>query len=151
MPQSFAQIYLHIVFSTKSRQRFLIADQLREQLHAYIVGICKCQDSPALVVGGTEDHIHLLCCLDRQKTVANLIRDVKSGSSKWIKQQNKNLHDFEWQAGYGAFSISPSHLETLKRYIANQMEHHHKESFQDELRRLFQKYNVDFDERYVWD
>ena len=151
MPQSFAQIYLHIVFSTKSRQRFLIADQLREQLHAYIVGICKYQDSPALVVGGTEDHIHLLCCLDRQKTVANLIRDVKSGSSKWVKQQNKNLHHFEWQAGYGAFSISPSHLETLKRYIANQMEHHHKESFQDELRRLFQKYNVDFDERYVWD
>ena len=103
------------------------------------------------MVGGTEDHVHLLCCLDRQKTVANLIRDVKSGSSKWIKQQNPRLRDFEWQTGYGAFSISPTHLIMLKQYIANQMEHHHKESLQDELRRLFRKYDVNYDERYVWD
>jgi len=151
MPQSFAQIYLHIVFSTKTRQRFFIAAPFREQLHAYIAGICNNQDSPAIVVGGTEDHVHLLCCLDRQKTVANLIRDVKSGSSKWIKQQNPRLRDFEWQTGYGAFSISPTHLIMLKQYIANQMEHHHKESLQDELRRLFRKYDVNYDERYVWD
>jgi len=93
----------------------------------------------------------LLCCFDRQKTIAGLVRDVKSGSSKWLKQQYPHLRDFEWQAGYGAFSISPSHKEILKRYIANQMEHHRKESFQDELRRLLKKYGVDFDERYVWD
>ena len=104
----------------------------------------------AIIVGGAEDHIHIACSFPRQLTVSNFMRDLKRESSKWIKTQRTDLASFAWQDGFAAFSLSPSHLETIKVYIANQMEHHRKESFQDEMRRVFQKYNVTFDEKYVW-
>ena len=103
------------------------------------------------MVGGVEDHVHLLCRLSKNITVADFLRDLKRDSSKWIKTESHGLEDFHWQAGYGAFSISPSHVEALRQYIADQEQHHQKESFQDEFRRLCQKYDVQIDERYVWE
>ena len=151
MPQSLIQIYVHLVFSTKNRVAFLRDPVFRERVHAYLVGICKNQDSPSLRVGGTEDHAHILCRLSKSLDVSTLIRELKRDSSKWIKEENPNLADFHWQNGYGAFSVSPSHIEALIEYIANQIEHHHRETFQDEFRRLCKKYGIEIDERYVWD
>jgi putative transposase len=148
---SLSQIYLHIVFSTKERFPFLADKNLRTRAHAYMAGICKNLESPALIIGGVEDHVHLLCRLSRTKAVADLIHEVKRSSSLWIKEQPGGPASFYWQDGYGTFSISPSHVEPLKKYIANQEEHHRKEAFQDEFRRLCKKYGVELDERYAWD
>lgn len=119
-------------------------------MHGYLVGTCNGQDSPSLTVGGTEDHVHILCRLSKILGVAELVRELKRESSKWVKAEFPNLKDFHWQAGYGAFSISPSHIEPLKTYIANHMEHHRHVSFQDEFRQLCVKYGIEIDERYVW-
>ncbi len=145
-----AQIYVHLVWSTKHRKPFLKDSAVREQVYAYLAGICKNQKSPALIIGGVEDHVHLLCRLGKTIDISTLVRELKSDSSEWIK--NKSLvRDFYWQTGYGAFSISPGHVEPLKAYIANQEEHHRRESFQDEFRRLCQLYGLDLDERFAWD
>ena len=151
MPQSLAKIYLHLVFSTKDRRPFLRERGLRQELHAYMAGACRQMNSPSLVVGGVEDHVHLLCFLSRTITIADLVKELKRESSKWIKTKSQKDADFRWQGGYGAFSISPAHVDDLRRYIENQEEHHRRESFQDEYRRLLKKYEVEYDERYVWD
>jgi len=151
MPQSLVQIYTHLVFATKHRTPFLRDIEFRNRTHRYLAGICKNLNSPALLVGGVEDHVHLLCRLGKTINVANMIRDLKRDSSKWVKIEQPQLADFHWQQGYGAFSISPSHVDSLKGYIANQEEHHRQESFQEEFRRLCKKYGMEIDERYVWD
>jgi REP element-mobilizing transposase RayT len=149
--QSLAQIYLHLVFSTKHRRPYLQNQALRVEMHAYLGGVCRNLDSPSLIVGGVADHVHILCRLGRTVSVAELVRELKRESSKWVKTKAIDLADFHWQDGYGAFSISPSHVEPLRRYVADQERHHRTESFQDELRRLLRKYGVEYDERYVWD
>jgi REP element-mobilizing transposase RayT len=151
MPQSLAQIYLHLVFSTKHRQPFLKDKEFRQQVHAYLAGICANLDCPSLKTGGVEDHVHMLCRLGKGIALKDLLRDLKRDSSKWVKAQQPRLAVFQWQLGYGAFSISPSHVDPLMRYIANQEEHHRRETFQDEFRRLCKKYRLPIDERYVWD
>ncbi len=151
MPQSLAQVYLHLVFSTKNRARFFQNLAFREKAHAYLAGTCRNLDCPALIVGGVEDHVHILCKQGKTVTIPGLIRELKRESSKWIKEQSPDLTSFYWQQGYGAFSISPSHLDALKAYIANQEEHHKTETFQEKFRRVLAKYNAEYDERYVWD
>jgi REP element-mobilizing transposase RayT len=151
MSQSLAQIYLHIVFSTKHRAPFLKDVALREKVHAYLVGTCRNLESSSLIIGGVEDHVHILCRFSKNLSVAQLVRELKRESSKWIKSQSAELTGFYWQNGYGAFSVSPSHVPILTQYIRNQVEHHQRETFQDEYRRLLKKYVVQFDERYVWD
>lgn len=151
MPQSLAQIYLHFVFSTKGRRPFLQRRALRDEMHNYLGGICRNLDSPSLIVGGVEDHVHILCRFGRKQSIADFIRDMKRDSSKWIKSRDPSLAEFEWQDGYGVFSISPSHVDALRRYIADQETHHQNVSFQDEFRKLLKKYGIEFDERYVWD
>ncbi len=150
MPQSLAQIYTHLVFSTKNRVPFLTDKALREEMHAYLGGACKHLESPPLKVGGTENHVHLLCRLSRKYALAELLRKLKQNSSKWIKGKDPSLSDFYWQDGYGAFSVSPAHVPALREYIANQEEHHKKETFEDEFRRLLKKYGIEYDEKYVW-
>lgn len=151
MPQSLVQLYVHLVFSTKERRPFLRDVAFRERVHAYLAGICKNQDSSSLRIGGVEDHVHILCRLSKTLDVAALIRELKRDSTKWIKGENPDLAEFHWQNGYGAFSVSPSHVPALKQYITNQEEHHQQESYKDEFRRLCIKYGVEIDERYVWD
>lgn len=150
-PQSLVQIYLHLVFSTKHRQPFLREDAFRGRLHGYLVGILKNLGCPSLTTGGVEDHVHILCRFGKGVEVQDLLRDLKRDSSKWLKDERPQLADFHWQLGYGAFSISPSHVEALQQYIARQPEHHRHETFQSEFRRLCRKYGVEIDERYVWD
>jgi putative transposase len=151
MAQSLAQVYLHVIFSTKNRARNLQNRSLRLELHDYLGGICRNLASPSLIVGGVEDHVHILCRFGRGSTIADLVRELKRESSKWIKTKDEALADFHWQEGYGVFSISPGHVEPLRTYIANQEEHHRQENYQDEFRRLLKKYGLEYDERYLWD
>src|SRR5262249_36153028 len=146
-----AQVYLHLVFSTKGRRPFLQDQALRERLHAYLSGACKKMDCPSLIVGGVQDHVHILCRFGRSISLMDFLRELKRDSSKWIKSLSPDNSEFQWQTGYGAFSVSPSHLHLLKSYIENQEAHHRRESFQDEFRRMLKKYRVEYDERYVWD
>lgn len=104
-----------------------------------------------LRVGGIEDHIHILCRLGRSIPVSDLVRELKRESSKWLKAKSPGLAEFHWQNGYGAFSVSPAHVNALIEYISNQENHHRRETFQEEYRRLLTKYGLEWDERYVWD
>jgi REP element-mobilizing transposase RayT len=151
MPRSLAQIYLHLVFSTKNRTPFLRDDEIRAATHAYLAGACKNLGCHALRVGGVADHVHLACRFSRNVTVADFLRDLKRESSKWLKVRSPDSRDFQWQEGYGAFSVSPSHVSALLEYIANQEAHHKKETFQEEFLRLLDKYGVEVDERFLWD
>ncbi len=151
MPQSVAKVYLHVVFSTKNRAPFLTDRDLRQETHAYLAGACRKLGVPSLIVGGVEDHVHISCYMSRTISMADLVAEIKRESSKWIKTKDGTLNDFRWQSGYGIFSLSPSHTDDLRRYIENQEEHHRHESFKDEYRRLLKKYDIEYDERYVWD
>lgn len=151
MPQSLVQIYAHVDFSTKHRHPFLTDLAFRDRAHAYLAGICNKLDSPAITIGSVEDHVHILCCLPKAIAMADLIRELKRDSSKWIEMEQPSMNEFHWQNGYGAFSSSPGHVPALTAYIGNQVEHHRRETFQSEFRRLCAKYNVEIDEPYVWD
>jgi REP-associated tyrosine transposase len=150
MPQSLSAILVHLVFSTKHREPF-ISSVVESELHPYMATIFREHDSPSLIIDGTAGHIHALVALGRTVTVADLVEEVKTGSSKWIKTKGKEFKNFHWQKGYGAFSIGQSNVERLKRYIRNQKEHHRRVTFQDEYRDFLNRYRVEFDERYVWD
>jgi len=151
MPQSLARILVHTVFSTKDRRPFLREKSLREELHGYLGGILTNLDAQPLIIGGVEDHVHLLHTLARTATIADTVKEVKRGSSLWLKTRSPTLGDFEWQAGYGAFSIGFSQIDAVRAYITGQEEHHRRTSFQDEFRALLKRYQIKWDERYVWD
>ena len=150
MPQSLANVLVHLIFSTKER-RPLLRDDVRPKLHAYIIGILENHGSPSLATNSVADHIHILFSLSRTITIAKIVEKVKTGSSSWLKTQGNDYRDFHWQNGYGAFSIGQSQVEDVKKYIANQPKHHRKVSFQDEYRKFLEKYKIEYDERYVWD
>lgn len=150
MPQSLARIYIHLVFSTKNRQR-IIPDDLGETLHAYMGGILRELDCSAVEINTEPDHAHALFILSRTQTIADVVGQLKKGSTLWLQSQRPILHDFHWQNGYGAFSVSQSNVETVRDYIRRQNEHHHRQTFEDELRALLVRHGLDFDERYVWD
>jgi putative transposase len=151
MPQSLAKILIHTVFSTKDRRPFLRDQTIREELHRYLGGILHNHDCQPIIVSGVEDHVHLLSTLSRTCSPADMVKEIKRGSSLWLKTKGPELADFAWQNGYGIFSIGFSQLETVKTYIATQEEHHKEVSFQDEFRSLLKRYEIEFDERYVWD
>ena len=151
MSQSLAKILLHVVFSTKDRRPLLRDRALREEMHRYLGGILSELNCLPIIVGGVEDHVHLLCTLSRTCAPAEMVKEVKRSSSLWIKTRAPELADFAWQSGYGVFSIGFSQIEEVRRYIAGQEDHHRKLTFQDEFRRLLQRYEVSFDEAYVWD
>ena len=151
MSQSLTHVLVHLVFSTKDRAPYLQDPKVRGQMHAYLVGACNNLSCPSLQIGGVEDHVHVLCRLGKTTSISDLIRELKRESSKWIKETHPRVGNFYWQAGYGGFSLSPEHAPALIKYIQNQEEHHKKESFQDELRRVLTANEVEWDERYVWD
>ena len=152
MPQSLAQLYVQLVFSTKERRPYLRDDAGREHLMAYMATILRDHvDSPSLTINGVEDHIHALLRLSRRYPMMKVVQAVKAESSRWLKRQAVVSSGFAWQAGYGAFSVSASCVEATTRYIQNQKEHHQRFSFQDEYRELCRRYGIDLDERYAWD
>lgn len=151
MAQSLAKVLLHAVFSTKDRRPFLKKPDARMEVHSYLGGILANRDCQPLIVGGVEDHVHLLFVMSRTHTVADVIRELKRSSTNWIKAEIPAMGEFAWQSGYGIFSIGVSQEDAARNYIATQEEHHRKVSFQDEFRRLLEKYKMAYDERYVWD
>ena len=151
MPQSLAKILLHTIFSTKNRRPFLRDVAVRTNMHSYLGGILNKLDCQPLIVGGTDDHVHGLHSLPRTCTVAEVVKEVQRGSSLWVKETYPNMAEFAWQSGYGVFSIGFSQVDAVRNYIGRQEEHHKRFSFQDELRRFLERYQIAYDERYVWD
>jgi REP element-mobilizing transposase RayT len=151
MAQSLAKILLHLAFSTKERRPLLRDPALREELHRYFGGILTNLECQPLIIGGVEDHVHLLFAHSRTTAVAEVVKELKRGSTVWLKTKSPTSSEFAWQSGYGVFSIGQLQVEDVRAYIAGQEEHHRKISFQEEFRRLLQRYEIAFDERYVWD
>jgi len=150
MPQSLCLVLVHIIFSTKNRQPFL-TEKFRESVHAYMATIARKADGECYRVGGVADHVHLAVRLSKVERIADLIKELKVSTTLMVKENwPEQLGDFSWQRGYGAFSVGPSDLPALLRYIDNQEEHHKTRTFQDEFRAFLLKYGVAFDERYVW-
>lgn len=151
MPQSLAKILVHAVFSTKDRRPFLRDKNVREELFLYIGGTLTNLDCQPIIVGGAEDHVHLLCALSRTSNAADVVKEVKRGSSLWLKTKGTDLSDFAWQSGYGVFSIGFSQIKSVRDYISRQKVHHRKVSFKDEFRQFLRRYEIEFDEKFVWD
>lgn len=150
MGQSLVKNYMHIVFSTKFREH-LIHPPVEKELHAYMGGVCNDLECYPLIIGGFTDHIHILCQLSKKIALMKLLEQVKSNSSKWMKSKAEYLQNFYWQDGYGAFSVSSQDINKVTAYIANQKYHHRAVTFQDEYRAILKRFQVDYDERYVWD
>jgi REP element-mobilizing transposase RayT len=150
MSQSFAKIYVHLIFSTKNREPVL-HDSVRDSLHRYQATVLQNLGCPPVLINSGADHVHILFELSRTVAVREVVEEVKTSSSKWIKTQGKEFAGFAWQAGYGAFGVSESNRLAVEKYIAGQKEHHRKKSFQEEYRAFLEKHRVVYDERYVWD
>jgi len=150
MPQSFCQIYIHAIFSTKSWKRWL-DDDIRPRVHAYLATLARDCGCPYVTVGGPDDHVHVLADIGKRTLPVELIGKVKQESSKFVKTLGKQYAGFYWQSGYGMFSVGPTRVEEVKTYIEHQVEHHRTQTFQEEFRALLDRYGIAYDERYVWD
>jgi REP element-mobilizing transposase RayT len=149
MAQTLVSLLVHVIFSTRNRQS-LITPEVEPQLFAYIGGILKNNTSRLIDAGGTADHVHLIISQSKNISLSSLMKDVKKDSSVWIKTKSATFRDFHWQDGYGAFSISKADLSGLKKYLANQKDHHRKRSFKEELINFLDEYGMEYDERYLW-
>ena len=150
MAQSLSNVLVHFIFSTKDRFAFLKDSETRGRMHAYLARVFTGEDCPAIEVGGTTDHVHVLCSLSRSHSMSEVIRKAKANSSGWAKSLGGMLSKFSWQSGYGAFSIHPSQVAQIKDYIRNQHEHHRIRSFQEEYLDFLREYQVPYDEKFIW-
>ena len=150
MPQTYTQLHFHLVFSTKNRKPW-ITSEIESRLWEYMGGIVKGLKGIPIQIGGMPDHVHLLVTLRQQPALADVLREIKAGSSGWIHDTFPELSEFAWQVGYGAFSVSHSGVPAVKDYIVDQPRHHKKLTFKDEFRFLLTKHGIEFDERYLWD
>lgn len=149
MSQSLAKILLHIVFSTKNRQEFL-HDQIRNDLHLYLAEILKDLGCFAYAINGTEDHVHILCEISKKLPICDIVKKLKTCSTNWLKNIKNFNRNFYWQEGYGVFSVSASNKKIVLQYIKNQMQHHKKSTFKNEFISFLKKYEIDYDEKYLW-
>ncbi len=148
MSQSLAKNYIHLIFATKYRENIIKQTDLSE-LYAYITGILNHIDCPMICIGGTTNHVHVLCVLNKNMALSKMVEEVKRSSSKWIKSKDSFYRQFGWQNGYGAFSVSQSKVEIVVKYIQNQEEHHKKMLFVDELKMFLREYGVEYKEEYL--
>lgn len=151
MPQSLANLLVHLVFSTKERRPLLADRELRAAMHRHLAVISGQLACPVTCIGGVEDHVHCLVRLSRTITVADWVKELKRVSTNWAKSQHPSLHEFQWQGGYGAFSVSQSQSLRVQEYIQGQEEHHRRTDFRRELRQLLEAHGMDYDERYICD
>jgi putative transposase len=149
MANTYTALHYHLVFSTKNRMAYLTPD-IEQRVWAYIGGVARKHKMTALQIGGFDDHIHALVMAPATMSPSQMAQYLKGDSSKWIHETFTALHDFAWQEGYGAFTVSKSNLETVVAYIQNQREHHQQHSYQEEFRGLLLKHGIDYDERYLW-
>jgi putative transposase len=149
MAHSYVSALIHCVFSTKDRRK-AITDDIQDRLWQYMGGIARENKMRALAIGGVEDHVHLLLSIPSTLSVAKSLQLIKGGSSKWIHDTFPRHGDFEWQEGYGAFSIGISQIDDTKRYIANQREHHRVKTFQEEFIAFLERHGIEYDLRYMW-
>ncbi len=148
MPSTYTSLHVHLVFSTKERVP-VISGEWHDRLHAYLGGTVKGLDGVPLAIGGMADHVHLLVGLKSSHRLDYFLRDLKADSSEWVhKEIGQRL--FAWQKGYGAFSVSPSNIEGVRRYVLNQEKHHRRKTFQEEYLELLKASGIEFDERYLW-
>lgn len=150
MSQALAKIYLHLIFSTKNRERS-IPDDIRADLHSYMGGILNGLGCSPIEINTEPDHVHVLFVMPRTETLSNVVGQLKKSSNDWLRNRDSKFQDFYWQGGYGVFSVSQSNVEEVRQYIRGQREHHKQVSFQDEFRTFLKRYEIEFDERYVWD
>jgi REP element-mobilizing transposase RayT len=150
MPNTFTQIYIHVVFAVKGRQNLISADH-REELHKYITGIVQSRDNKMLAIFCMPDHTHILIGLKPSANVSDLVRDIKAGSSGFINDKKWVLGKFNWQEGFGAFSYSKSQRDVVINYILNQEEHHKAKTFKEEYLDMLQKFDIVYDERYLFE
>jgi REP element-mobilizing transposase RayT len=151
MPRSFSSVHIHVVFSTKDRRPLLTNLSLRQDVHNCLGRIAKEHGCEPLIVGGVADHVHILCGLGKTISQADLVKELKRVSSLWVKERDSRLNEFNWQGGYGAFSIDTYGIERVRHYIAKQEQHHEKMSFQDEFRALLKEHGIECEEKYIWD
>ncbi len=151
MSQATAKILAHIVFSTKERRPLLRDLNVRRELHHYLAGILTHRGCVPLIVGGVEDHVHILTSLSRTAAPAETIKEIKRSSTLWLKERDKTYGDFAWQQGYGMFSIGFSQIDSVKNYVLRQEAHHQKTRYQDEFLALLKRYQIQFEERFLWD
>ncbi len=150
MPNTYSQIYIQIVFAVKGRQN-LIDKEHREELHKFITGIVKNRGQKLLSIFAMPDHVHLFIGLQPNCSISDLVRDIKAGSSKFINDSQWIKSKFNWQEGFGAFSYSRSHIDNVVKYILNQEEHHKQRTFKDEYLDFLEKYEIEYEERYLFD
>ena len=150
MSNTFSQLYIQIIFTVQGRQN-LIPSQKREELHKYITGIIKKRNQKLLAIFAMPDHIHLLVGLKPDIRISDLVRDIKSGTSKYISENNWVKGKFSWQSGYGAFSYSKSQIDKVIQYISNQEQHHKKRTFKEEYLGFLKKFGIDYDEQYLFE
>lgn len=150
LASTYTNLVYHMVFGTKER-RSLITPALRAELYAYIGGIIRDERGVLFEIGGMADHIHIAAKYRADVSVADMVRLIKTNSSKWAGERRDLTLWYGWQTGYGAFSVSESRLPALRTYIQNQKQHHTTTSFQEEFVALLEKHGIDYDERYLWD
>jgi REP element-mobilizing transposase RayT len=150
MSHTYANLLAHVVFSTRSRAA-LIGAELEPHLHAYLGGIVRELDACAMEIGGTCDHVHILMRVPAAAALSDILRVLKTNSSRWVHEPWPERRAFAWQAGYGAFSVSQSQVAEVRGYIRGQPEHHRHMTFQEEFITFLRKHGIDYDERYVWD
>ena len=150
MPQSLAKIYVHLVFSTKNRERCL-PDEIRPDLHAYMGGTLNGLGCEPIEINTEPDHAHVLFVMSRTETLSSVVGQLKKSTNDWLRARGPQFLNFYWQGGYGAFSVSQSAVNEVREYIRQQRQHHQRVSFQDEFRAFLRRHEVVYDERYVWD
>jgi REP element-mobilizing transposase RayT len=149
MAQSLSKLYVHLIYHIKNTS-VVIRDEEKQKLYAYMGSVLKSNDSIPIIINGTKDHVHILCVMSKNIALANLVEEIKRHSSRWIKTLDKYYSGFEWQAGYGGFSVSPSIHNKTKQYINNQEEHHKKKTFKEEYLMFLKEYGIKYDEKYLW-
>jgi REP element-mobilizing transposase RayT len=148
MSSTHLSLHCHVVFGTKHQRPLIVADW-RPRFHAFLGGAIRTLDVVPEAIGGVADHVHLLIGFRATHRLADVLRDVKSASSAWVHETIGD-EQFEWQDGYGGFTVSASMIEKVKRYIADQEEHHRKKTFQEEYLEFLKSSGVEYDPRYLW-
>ena len=149
MPSSLTKLYAHLIFSTKDRRRFL-DDSIRPKVHGCLAEIIRAMNSPYVVVGGVDDHVHMLFDMGKLHAPASIVKELKVESSKFAKTLGRKYRQFYWQRGYGIFSVGPLNRDQVEQYVRNQEQHHRTKSYMDEFRSFLHTYNIEYDERYLW-